>query len=190
MRLVDKYPEHADLIRLGDQCMWAWDCFQVAKAYCNAADIHGWCGLDPTMVLVLREYALLQIAKTHDPKSSGKHANQSLPYVAARYHAEESPVITAFTNANAEFIESVRDARSKVIAHSDLDAVGSQRRFGAFKTGADDVYFHSLHDVMAWLYEMAGIGSFPEWPRFAQDDVEEFLGIVRSVQREKRRGER
>ena len=76
--------------------------------------------------------------------------------------------------ANAKFIESVRDARKKVIAHSDLKALDSERRFGAFDDGADDDYFRSLHQVVARLYERAGIGPFPEWPHFAQDEAPPF----------------
>ena len=187
MLLIERYPEHANLIRFGDHCSWAWECFQLAKAYCNSEDIRGWCGVDSSLVSILREYSLLQIAKTHDPKKSGGYANHSLDYLTGLYDAEEEPVISAFTKENAEFIESVRDARKKVVAHSDLKALGSERQLGAFEDGADDDYFRSLHQVVARLYEKAGIGPFPKWPHFAQDDAEEFLGIVRRVQRSKLR---
>ena len=55
-------------------------------------------------------------------------------------------MIGVLKTANAQFIESVRDARKKVIAHSDLKALDSERRFGAFDDGADNDYFRSLHN--------------------------------------------
>lgn len=183
MLLSEKYPEHLDLIRFGDHCNWTWDCFQLARAYCNAEDIHGWCGVDSYLVLILREYSLLQIAKIHDPKESSGHANHSLDYLVVRYGAERDPLVAAFKNENAELIEVVCQARKKVIAHNDLNALDSACRFGAFEDGADDNYFRTLHQVVSRLYERAGIGPFPEWPRFGQQDAEEFLEVVRSAQR-------
>ena len=188
MLLTEKYPEHLDLIRFGDHCNWAWDCFQLAKAYCNAEDIHGWCGVDSYLVPILREYSLLQIAKIHDPKQSSGHPNHSLDYLAALYSAEADSVMVAFKKKNADLIESVCQARKKVIAHNDLAALNSDRRFGAFENGADNDYFRSLHQVVARLYDKAGIGPFPEWPSFAQHDAELFLKVVRTAQRS-RQGE-
>lgn len=183
MLLSEKYPEHLDLISFGDHCNWTWDCFQIATAYCNAEDIHGWCQADSYLVSILREYFLLQIAKIHDPKESSGHPNHSLDYLVVRYGLERDPLVAAFKNENAELIESVCQARKKVIAHNDLNSLNSARRFGVFNDGAPDNYFRSLHQVMARLYEMAGIGPFPEWPCFAQQDAEEFLEVVRSAQR-------
>jgi hypothetical protein len=133
--------------------------------------------------LILREYYLLQIAKIHDPKESSGHPNHSLDYLVVRYGAEGDPLVSAFKNKNAEFVESVCQARKKVIAHNDLNALDSASRLGVYDYGADDNYFRSLHQVMARLYERAGIGVFPEWPHFAQQDTEEFLEVVRSAQR-------
>jgi hypothetical protein len=151
-------------------------------------DIHGWCGADSYFVTILREYSLLQVAKIHDPEQTGGYANHSLDYLAARYGAQDDSVIAAFEKSNAQLIDSVCHARKKVIAHSDATAVGSTYRFGAFDDGADDDYFRSLHEVVARLYEVAGIGLFPEWPRFAQQGADEFLDAVRNAQRSAKRG--
>jgi len=185
MFLSEKYPEHLDLIKFGDHCNWTWDCFQLAKAYCNAEDIHGWSGIDSYLVPILREYALLQIAKIHDPKESSGHPNHSLDHLVARYGAEPDPAVVAFKKDNADFIESVCQARKKVIAHNDLAALGFDRHIGTFANGSDEVYFRSLHQAVARLYEKAGIGPLPEWSSFAQHDAELFLKVVRTAQRSK-----
>ncbi|MEN6624519.1 MAG: hypothetical protein ABFD50_23595 [Smithella sp.] len=175
MLLIDKYPEHSILINFGAQCIWAWEVFRFAKKYCNNESIIGWCGLDACLATILKEYSLLQIAKMHDPASSCGYENHSFHKVSSLYHADNDPIIIDFLEANKEFIGSIRDARKKTIAHSDLETVRTNAIWGAFPDGADDKYFSGLHAAVEYLYGKAGIGPFPEWPTFIDADFEDFL---------------
>ncbi|NTU49834.1 MAG: hypothetical protein HGA87_02905 [Desulfobulbaceae bacterium] len=175
MLLIDKYPEHSILIKFGDQCIWAWEVFRLAKNYCNNESIIGWCGLDTCLAVILKEYSLLQVAKLHDPESSCGHENHSFQKLTSDYYANKDPLIIDFLKDNKEFIDSSRDARRKSIAHSDLQTIRINATWGAFPDGADDKYFSGLHAAVDYLYRKAGIGLFPEWPTFIDADFEEFL---------------
>ena len=175
MLLIDKYPEHSILIKFGDQCIWALEVFRFAKKYCNNESIIGWCDLDARLATILKEYSLLQIAKMHDPVRSCGCENHSFHKVSAHYHADKDSVIIDFLKNNKEFISSIRDARKKTIAHSDLRTVETNAIWGAFPDGADDKYFSGLHAAVEYLYGKADIAPFPEWPKFIDADFEDFL---------------
>jgi hypothetical protein len=173
--LIDRYPEHSILIKFGEQCIWAWTAFRFAKKYCNNKSIIGWCRLDEYLATILKEYSLLQVAKMHDPVSSCGHENHSFHKIISHYHASNDPIIIDFLEDNKEFIGSIRDARKKTIAHSDLESVRTNKIWGSFSDGLDDKYFSELHAAVKYLYHKAGIGPFPKWPKFIDTDFEEFL---------------
>ncbi|CAH1590768.1 hypothetical protein ACPV5H_26540 [Vibrio harveyi] len=178
--LVDLYPEHSDLIKFGDQAEWTWQCFVIAKQYCNNEDIVGWCGLDEYLAVILKEYSFLQIAKLHDRDKTFGNANNSLEYYLQKYDLVNDPVVNSFKTGTNEFYTAICNARKKTIAHSDLAAVQSKKIFGAFPEGADDDYFEGLHSVLERLYEAAGIGPFSSWSKFVEDDMEEFFSKIKS----------
>ena len=178
MQLLEEYPEHSILIKLGDQCIWAWTVFQLAKKYCSNETLLEWCGLDTCLVFILKDYYLLQIAKMHDPATSCGHENHSIEKIISTYGANNDQIIIKFHEDNKEFIEAARDARNKTIAHSDLETTINSIPRGAYLDGTDDKYFLELHDVVNYLYTKAGIGSFPEWPTFIDTDFDEFLSII------------
>jgi hypothetical protein len=175
MLLSDKYPKHSILIKFGNQCIWTWEVCRLAKKYCNDESLIGWCGLDTYLASILKEYALLQIAKMHDPEKICGHENHSFHKMISHYHAKNDPIIVNFFEDNKDFIATICDARKKTIAHSDLETVRGNKILGTFPDGADDKYFLGLHQAVEHLYNKAGIGPFPDWPIFIDNDFDEFI---------------
>ena len=50
--------------------------------------------------------------------------------------------------------------------------------YQVFTDGDDEKYFSGLHKVLDFLYGQAGIGPFPEWPTFINEDFDEFLAKI------------
>jgi hypothetical protein len=176
LRLSDRYPKHADLITLGDDCNWAWECWQIAKQYCNDPEIIGWSAIDSQLATILKEYCLLQLAKLHDPAKSGRYDNHTLQHYCVKYGCDYESSIAE----SRDFIQAIVEARNKLIAHNDLEA----RRggcLGAFVDGDDEKYFVTLRTVLTLLYATAGIGPFPDWPSFVTKDVDSAMQKIRQL---------
>lgn len=172
-----KNPEHGDLIAFGDHCIWVWECNQIAKRYCNEESIEGWCEIDSQLSIILKEYALLQIAKTHDPAKSGKFDNHSMQYYCKKYGCDYKSEI----KGSESFIKSIILARKKIIAHNDLGVMRRGDGLGGFSDGEDQKYFETLHTALNNLYQMAGIGPFPDWPTFITSDIEMTIQKISQV---------
>ncbi len=119
----------------------------------------------------------------HDPESSFGHENLSFHKIISHYKAEEDQIIKDFLQDedNKRFIGTIRDARKKTIAHSDLETVRTNVIWGAFQDDADDKYFSGLHKALEYLYGKAGIGPFLDWPEFIDQDFDEFLSKINKI---------
>lgn len=179
-RLIDKYPNHRELIQLGEQCIWCWTCFKLAKSYCDDEQLEGCLSIDPILVDIFKEYALLQLAKLHDNVSTGRHQNHTIEYVIQKY-SNNATLISNYNilcSDNAELIDSIKSARSKIIAHNDVRAHSTDAIYGQFSANSEITYFYSLHKLMNSLYNHAGIGVFPEWPTLIDGHIKEFTDLV------------
>ncbi len=126
---------------------------------------------------ILHHYIILQIAKINDPYKHGKDYNFSLSYFVT--NVINKPSYTSFYEKfledNKEFIEAIRKARIKVVAHRDLKVYTSDAVVGAFSAGLDEDYFNSLHKIISEGYTELGLGFSPEWPSFIVDDTKIFM---------------
>jgi hypothetical protein len=180
MELIKKYPQHKEIIKLGDQCIWCWQCYKLAKAYCDTKELEGWHEIDRMLAVIIKEYAYLQVAKLHDNMSIGKYKNHTIEFVIKQIPKNQIllDLYDIFITENVAFISPIKLARSKLIAHSDTFAIKNQGAIGAFPEDAEIIYFHSLKQLLDQIYEHVGMGCFPDWPGCSENDVEEFIKIL------------
>ncbi len=162
-------------------CISAYECWQMYKIMCeyNITDKSGiWRRLGTS----LNHYFNLQIAKINDAENHGKDYNLSLAYFVTHV---DKPSYTAsynkFLEDNKEFIEAIKKARVKVVAHSDLEVYTSDDVVGAFSAGLDEKYFDSLHEIISEGQIELGLGFFPEWPQFIVDDTKIFMDKILKI---------
>lgn len=98
--------------------------------------------------VITQEYALLQIAKLHDPWRQRGSINLTVGYIVecGEWGAEKSSIV-AIRNRLNTLHESLRGARSKALAHNDLDTLIANENLGSFPKGTDDRYFDALQDL-------------------------------------------
>ena len=178
--MIKKYPQHKEIIELGDQCVWCWRCCKLAKAYCDTKELEDWHEIDRMLAAIFKEYAYLQVAKLHDSTSIGKYKNHTIEFVIKQIPNNKMllDLYNTFLTENKAFIASIKLARSKVIAHNDTSAIKNQGAIGAFPEGAEIHYFCSLKTLLDQIYGYVGMGHFPDWPHFSEKDVEEFIKIL------------
>jgi hypothetical protein len=180
MKLIEQYPQHKEIIQLGDQCIWCWECYKLAKAYCDTKELEDWHEIDHMLAVIIKEYAYLQVAKLHDNISIGKYKNHTIEFVINQIPNNQMllHLYNKFITENEVFISSTKLARSKLIAHNDTSAIKNQGPIGEFPEGAEKTYFYSLKQLLDQIYEHVGMGCFPGWPSFSENDVEEFIRIL------------
>ncbi len=127
--------------------------------------------------IILRHHWVLQIAKINDPKRHGNDYNFSLEYFIDHINkANFTDSYNRFLKDNKEFIETIKKARVKVVAHRDLEVFNSPDGVGAFSAGLDQKYFDSLHEIISEGYKILNLGSFPEWPSSIETKTKTFMG--------------
>ena len=180
MELIKKYPQHKEIIKLGDQCIWCWRCYKLAKAYCDTKALENWHEIDHMLAVILKEYAYLQVAKLHDNMSIGKYKNHTIEFVIKQIPNNRKLLdsYNKFITDNVAFISPIKLARSKLIAHNDTSAIKNQGVIGAFPEGAEIPYFIFLKQLLDQIYEHVGMGCFSDWPSFSENDVEEFIKFL------------
>lgn len=158
-------------------CISAYECLQMYKIMCEYK-IDDKSGIWARFGTILHHNWVLQIAKINDPEKHGKDYNYnfSLAYFVARVNkASYTYSYNRFQEDNKEFIEAIKKARVKVVAHRDLEVFNSSDGVGAFSTGLDEKYFDSLHEIISEGYRELGLDYFPEWPQFIVDDTKIFM---------------
>jgi hypothetical protein len=180
MELIKKYPQHEKIIQLGYQCIWCWQCFKLAKVYCDTKELENWHGIDNMLVVIIKEYAYLQAAKLHDNISIGKYKNHTIEFVIRQIPNNKMllHLFDQFIAGNAAFIAPLKLARSQLIAHYDIFAIKNQGIIGNFPEDAEKTYFDSLKHLLDQIYEHVEMGCFPDWPDFSENDAEEFIKIL------------
>ncbi len=160
-------------------CISAYECWQMYKIM-REYKIDDKSGIWGRFEPILQHHTFLQMAKINDPekygKKYGKDYNLSLAYFVCRVNKPSyRNSYEKFLKNNKEFMEAIREARNKVIAHPDLKVYTSDDVVGAFSAGLDEDYFNSLHEIISEGYEELGLGFFPEWPSFIVDDTKIFM---------------
>ncbi len=87
---------------------------------------------------ITQEYALLQIAKLHDPWTQGRHVNLSIDYfVRFGCWGPKQERINAISAELAQLHQSIRPARDKILSHNDLATTMADHTLGDFPKDAD-----------------------------------------------------
>ena len=180
MNLIDKYPEHAELILLGDHCIWCWECYWLASQYCNETKLDDWHQIDNMLTIILKEYYYLQTAKLHDRVTIGENDNHTIKYVIERMPENNGllDIFETFRKNNWTFIKSIKHARNKTIAHNDAAKIHHGIRYASYPEGADIKYFKELHDLLDQLYKAAGLNLFVDWPDMTKYDISSFISVL------------
>ncbi len=160
-------------------CIKAYECWQMYKIM-REYKIDDKSGIWGRFEPILQHYCFLQVAKINDRAKQGR--NLSLEYYVSLVN---KPSFTnsykKFLSDNNEFIEAIRKARNKVIAHPDLKVYTSHELVGAFSEGLDEKYFDSLHKIISQGYSELGLGPFPEWPPFIEGDTKTFMNKISEI---------
>jgi len=168
-------------------CSSAYECWQMHKIMCEynceyKIDNKDKSGIWAKFSIILPHSVILHIAKINDPKKHGKDYNLSLAYFVARVDkASYTDSYHKFKEANKDFIEAIREARNKVVAHPGLEVYTSDAVVGAFFTGLDENYFNSLHKIISEGYMELGLDFFPEWPPFIVNDTKIFMNKILKI---------
>ena len=162
-------------------CISAYECWQmynIMRDY-NIADKSG---IWKRFGTILPHSFILHIAKINDPEKYGKDYNLSLAYfVACVNKSSYTDSYNKFLEDNGDFIEAIRIARVKVVAHPDLKVYTSDDVVGAFSAGLDEKYFDSLHEIISEGYRELGLNCFSEWPSFIVSDTKIFMNNMLKI---------
>ncbi len=126
--------------------------------------------------IVTQEYALLQIAKLHDPALQANQLNLTLEYVV-RYGGWDAVTLTNLEKLKSQLDtlkSQIKPARNKVICHNDLLSLLNPTPLGAFTKDADVQYFNNLEEFVS-IVCLQVVGTNFEFAHFAQHDAKNFM---------------
>ena len=137
---------------------------------------------------VTQEYALHQIVKLHDPAVQSGGINLTIDYVVD-YGGWDTKTLRQLERIRARLNRlpaQLKKARNKILSHNDLKAILDGTDLGAFDKGLDDRYFRDLQSFVNIAHDRASSGPYP-FDDLVNVDVREFLGVIRSSRRTRRR---
>lgn len=149
------------LDKLWDQCNWAHEVWTLRKALIDHNRRKQTLQRGPYFYFIvavgnaLHDYCLQQIAKLHDPATTGRRVSLTLDYIV-EYGGWDSKTLRRLTQIKRRLDsldKQIRPARNQLIAHNDLAALLNGVPMGAFKRGADKHYFRSLSKFLATAYQ-------------------------------------
>lgn len=151
------------LDKLWDQCNWAHEIWTLRRALIDGNRRKRTLEKGPHIDFIsatgnaLQEYALLQIAKLHDPAVMSGRVCLTLNYVVEYGGWDEATQrkLTALKKRLDTFHGTIRPARNRLISHNDLATVLNGQPLGAFESGADQKYFKALHSFVSSAYRGA-----------------------------------
>lgn len=126
--------------------------------------------------VVSQEYALLQLAKLHDPPISMGRVSLTIGYVV-EYGGWSTSTQQRLEHLRGEldsFGAQLKVARNRALAHYDLLANMSDEPLGSFQAGDDRKYFSRLQELVNVVHNEAIGGPFP-FDSFVQADVAGFI---------------
>lgn len=149
-----------------DTCQWAYECWVTHAnlfddllqdsgiSYQDFMDTpYGRC-LD-RLHKISCEYSILQIMKLHDSSKRSQNENLSVAYFVAQdvWSEEEKSKVEQIVIRLEKFIDHVRPARNKIIAHNDRSIAVNNTVLGKFPSGMDERYFRALGELVSLIWE-------------------------------------
>lgn len=164
-------------------CNWAYEAWVTHKCLFddNSAPANN-IGRSPwfaeRLSTITQEYALLQIAKLHDPSRLGKWNNASINFMI-EYGAwgEQRPDVEKIASRLAELYEKILPARNKLLSHNDLETIIGDTPLGSFSEGNDEGYFDALQELVNAVHDRWFDGPNP-FNDLAKADANEFLSLL------------
>ncbi len=124
---------------------------------------------------ITMDYALLQIAKLHDPAVTSRNITLSFAYVVeyGGWDDETGEKLRRIHKRLTEKFEELKSARNKVLCHNDLAALLNNKPLGAFPENADVIYFETLKEFITGVQ-----GSPFEWAVAHTNDAHCFRELI------------
>ena len=134
------------------------------------------------MSKITQEYVFLQICKLHDPAIQNNSLNISIDYIFRFGEwGTDAERIKSIVSRLTNLFEKIKNARNKIIAHNDLEALMDTTEVGIFPKGLDDEYFVALQELVNVVNRKLGDGLFP-FNDLAGADVDEFLNVLETYE--------
>ncbi|MHC4527996.1 MAG: AbiU2 domain-containing protein, partial [Planctomycetota bacterium] len=112
---------------------------------------------------ILIDYLYLNICKLTDPPGCGKQKNLTVKYILERVdpQIQNELGLEELSERIHEFRNYIVDARRKLIAHLDVDAILSKKRLGAFPKTANEQFWADLQEFVNRIHRHYLDGIFP-----------------------------
>jgi len=104
-----------------------------------------------TLNHITHEYALLQLAKLHDPAGQKGNRNLGLEFIRA-YGRWEKPKAKQLKGLHLKLnglYEKIKPARDRILCHNDYQTFLRNRGLGKFPKNADREYFDTLKEFVS-----------------------------------------
>lgn len=131
--------------------------------------------------IISQEYALLQVAKLHDPAVVSGKITLGIDYVVTygAWSANTRSKLEHLRSKLNAFGAQLRDVRNKSLSHNDLAAVAAGATLGAFESGEDEQYFQTLQEFVDIVHGEVVGGPWP-FDDLVKNDVAAFLAMIKS----------
>lgn len=131
--------------------------------------------------LILIEYLLLQVSKHLDPKQSNGRTNLTVAYLDSELGRAKrmTPEIERLSHELAQYRPLIKDARNRLLSHTDRDTVLSNHRFPAHTEEEVTKFFENLQQYCDAVGEAVGSGPLDFRATPATGDVHDLLQCLR-----------
>lgn len=163
-------------------CHWTFEVWETHKTIFENSDFEKAIRETPAAYtmwmfsVISHEYSLLQIAKLHDPVTTGKSRNLSLNYIIehGNWDSETNKKLCEILGKMNGFYNKIKPARDKVISHADYDSTMNIQIHGKFSAGEDDRYFECLEDFLKTI-GMARLNCDFSFLHFSESEARRFM---------------
>ena len=128
----------------------------------------------------LHQFALLQIAKLHDPAEMSGRLNMSLAFVVER-HVWKPAALDRLAKLRSELVvlyDAIKTARHRILAHNDLEVLEGGIELGAFPHEADSKYFAALFKFVQTVWLEVDGGTCADFSSFSASDAERAIAAL------------
>jgi hypothetical protein len=104
---------------------------------------------------VLQEYLLLECAKITEPATFNKDDNFTVKYLilSIKWPDDKDKELRSLLAITEDFRNHIKQARHKLLAHLDMQAVLSDQPLGEFPEGKDRAFFEALEKICNITHE-------------------------------------
>jgi hypothetical protein len=170
-----------------EQCIWTRTCFNMYfELYESEPEVQDLMRNSAPVFFhdlneILIDYCLIQISKHLDPKQTCGKTNLTIDYIDSEVEASRAMTqeIKQLSTALSGYKILIKDARNKILSHTDRDAVLSNQQFAAHTK--EDVlgFFENLQQYCDAVGEAVGVGPLDFRATPAPGDVLDLLQCLK-----------